>query len=417
MTEINTHYNIPKKLYHDKSQSKRFAWAILLLVPFAFRFFDFVLLRDYVPYIRQIIGYPILIYAIIKCFSNRNISHIPYYGSVRNILIISLFSIIMSFILHGQNPFDSFVGIVGHGVAFTFLIVFFFEKKPDPNIFEKLIFLLGAVFCCLWLLSYSVAPLVLFSESDKLGFRGIYRILFTGRAMLVFAFFLSLNKYITEKKIVYIVLSVISFVFIVLQGTRQILLFSFIVGFLYLFRYLPKYRWAIIIFLLLVPFKNIQVDEDTVIGAMLYRSQTQIEQNEGGDTYVRIKEYDFYFYNYFSNPLGDILGNGFAGNNSEFSEVSKMLEKRHGASLTDAGYARMKVTVGWVGMFMYLLFFIRLSFQRVRAEHMYARLFVIYTLFVNTSADWYVKPDHALALCISIYILSCDKLVQRFKTI
>lgn len=414
MSTIKKYQNSQKLCSYDKLLSIRFAWAIFLLVPFAFRFFDFILLRDYAPYVRQIIGFPILLYAIIKCFFKRNIFHIPYYGLIKILLSITLFSIVMSLMLHDQNPFDSLVGIVGQGVAFTFLIVFFFEIRPDPNSFEILIFFLGFVFCCLWLLSYSVAPIVLFSESDELNIRGVYRILFTGRAMLVFSFFLSANKFVTKKKIIYLVLTVIFFAFIALQSTRQLLFFSFIVAFFYLLKYLRKFRWALIFLLLLAPLKNIQFSEDSVLGAMFHRSQTQFEQNESGDTYIRIKEYDFYFFDYFPNPIGDLLGNGFAGNNSDFGKSSEILEKSHDASLTDAGYARMKVTVGWVGLFIYLFLFIRLSVQKVRSEHMYAKLFVIYTIFANSMADWYVKPDHALALCICIYILSCDKLEERF---
>jgi hypothetical protein len=348
-------------------------------------------------------------------FNKNAYKKIPYFTLISFITLSTAFSIIMAYLYWGQSL------VLGYGATACFLaIVFYFfllKARPSLKSLELFVWVFASIYILLWLFGISRAPAIMFGNPENLldDSRGIFRLHIPGRATLVIAFFLALNKYTILRKNSYIFLSIGFFVFIIFQVTRQIIFWSFLVGLYYILRN-NKYVWgylAVVAFISIVIFNSIRIPEDSVVGNLISLTENQVDAQKGGDDNIRIQEYRFFFSDLSKNFITDVFGNGMPHVNSVYGRYYfNTVQNSYRYFLSDVGYAQMYVVTGWVGLILYLFLFWKIFHRNVSPQVMFAKLFIVYQIGANIAASWYTHDVITIAVCV--YILSMDGIRRNY---
>lgn len=329
---------------------------------------------------------------------------------MRWLVILTVLSIIFAYIFWGQSI------IYGYRVAapeFALLFYFYlYKKKPSLRSVEKYIIIFGILYCLLWLYAFSQIPMRVFGIEEVGDInqelkRGMIRVNFIGRGFLILSYFLVLNKAYVLKKKIYFVASIIFFIFIIAQLTRQLIFLTGLVTVIYVFKKVKKSLFVAItaILFLFISGQNIKMDSDTILGALIALTEEELD-NDQGEENIRITEYRYFFTEWSPNIMADIVGNGVPHWKTSYGNYEGKLATQKGLFLADIGYGRMKVVTGYIGLVLWLILFVRCCFVRMPEHLMYAWMFMIFFLPANAMASWYATSDFQLAMCISVYLMT-----------
>lgn len=406
--------NIEYKYFSDWTLKE---WLIIILYTIiSFRFYSYFGFSNTVLKFPQFISVFIMFFICRKAFIQKNEN--KFYCLMRGILLITFISIFSAYIFHNQSVMLGY-----RATASNFILLFYFylySRKPSLKSLELYILIFGLLYCLLWAFAMSMLPTPIFGynedgEMNDDESRGMVRINFVGRLSLIFAYFLSINRaYITRNK-KYVILAIILFVFLVMQLTRQLILWTALVTIIYIFQ---KNRKLIIFSCIILCFAflygaNIKFSEDSIIGSMIEMTENQLENNQKKEEDIRITQYRYMFTQWSPNVAADIIGNGMPHGDSTYGSFYYNLIRQHRIILADIGYGCMFVVTGWIGLILYLILFIRCCFTRIPEELMYAKMFMLFMIPANIAADWYAKADGQIAMCISVYLMTFYALPKR----
>lgn len=300
---------------------------------------------------------------------------------------------------------------------FCVMLFFYFVKvKPRYDLLKKIILILGGVYCIFWLYAMSRFPEVTFgitaddSMSDNLT-RGIYRINFTGEIFIIPSFFMALNNIYTEKnnKKLWFLLTVTFYIFIILQVTRQLILWTSVIAIIYIFfknKKLSIFVGSVFIIIYgLFSSSIIKLSDDTVLGALVNLSEHQMNNSYVNEEDVRITEYRYFFTDYSKNFITDMVGNGMPHDESLYGKRYLELKDSQGLYLSDVGYPSMYVTNGLIGLLIYVSLFIRMSIVGLPNDKMWLRMYMIYMLFANFTASWHSLVEGQLLIAVVGYLI------------
>ena len=395
--------------YSTFQKTDRLVWwqvGILYLFPilsyYGYKYVDFNLAIFKALYFAAV---PLMFLYVSKIWLIKHRNN-PYFKVMNLITLSTILSILMAYLFWGQNI------VLGYRATASLLaiIFYFYLLKTSPSLhrIETFIWVFAVVYIILWLYGISSAPTIVFGDpEDILDSRGVFRLSLPSRASIIVAFFLALNKYELTHKKKYIILFVLFFIFIVLQVTRQIILWSFLIGLYYLLRNNKRvWLYLFCVGLLLVLFaNNITISEDSVIGKLLSTTESQINNQKSGEEDIRIREYRFFLSDFSKNTITNIFGNGMPHFNSDYGNYyENTVQNNYKFYMSDVGYAQMFVVTGLVGLLLYLFLFLKVVREKVPSTIMFAKLFIIYQLFANIAASWYAHD--VIYICISIYLLS-----------
>lgn len=327
------------------------------------------------------------------------------------LLVCNLISFVMAQIFWGQSMLLSYRA----SASFLLLLFFFYLKSTKYQLpaIEIIIWVFAGLYVLLWLFALSRFPELTFGFNESDDFtneaRGIARINFIGSSFLPLACFLSLNKYLSTKKYRYILIYVLFFTIIVLQVTRQTIVFTLLVTLLYVFWLNKKkgiYLVGVLMALAAIGFSLKIHEGDNIIGNLIELSDQQEEMQSAGNENVRITEYKYFFTEWSQNPVTMLFGNGMPHMNSSYGKYYEGLQDTQGLYLSDVGYPSMYVIYGLLGLCLYLYLFYKGVTSKVRKNLYYAKMFILFICLSNVSASWYFTADCQVAMALCFYIIS-----------
>ena len=204
-----------------------------------------------------------------------------FFRIMRYLLLIWVLSMPMSILFWGQSISRSYIATAPY---LFFIMFFYFVKRKFPRLtLEKIIVSFGWLYIILWLYASTRLPEITFGYNagdeytDDLS-RGVIRINFTGRLTMILAYFYYLNKSFLEKNPKYKIFAIIFFVFIVLQVTRQLILWTGVVTVIYIFMRAKKFAvfLGIVFAALYIGLANIQFSDDSVLGSLINISNEEM---------------------------------------------------------------------------------------------------------------------------------------------
>ncbi len=183
------------------------------------------------------------------------------------------------------------------------------------------------------------------------------------------------------------------------------ILFSFLISAVYLLRK-TKWLWMIVALATLVIIVNginININDDGLVSRLIYISTKQLQEHNTGNENVRLLEYQYFLTSYSKNIFTDIFGNGVPHVESLYGHKEVNIKEQFAYFLSDVGYAEVFIRFGFIGLFLYILMFLRAAKQSVSSDIVYAKMFIIYIACVSVTSSWIFKD--IIPICISFLSL------------
>lgn len=355
----------------------------------------------------------------------------PYIKIMKYIVLWTIISIFLALVFWGQGLF---AGFRGTSVALSLCFFFYLIKRNIPlGFLRKYVLCWSFIYIILWLYALSNAPEVIFSYAEETddGFdvlsdaRGIFRVNLVGLQLLILGWFICFDNSL-KKKYRYIIPAVIIYLVIVMQLTRQIILWTAVVSIIYFFYYHRKmflgFLVAIIIGIGTLP--SIEIDDNGILGGLWTVTQMELEENKGSGENIRITEYKVLFSEWAPNPIAYVLGSGYPHISSPYGKYEKRWKQQKKVYLGDVGYGKMMATLGIVGLVLFIILFYKCSIAKIDIASRYSKMYMIYLIPAHIGAAWYCSFDGQIAIAISVYTImmgsrSCvrNKVVASTKII
>lgn len=390
-----------------KKSSKSTFVTLIIMILCGFQFYSFNAFNMNICKLANMLLIPTLMLLSVKQIFKMEKD--IFFRLMRVLFFSWVFSMIMAYLFWGQS-----IQLTYRASASSMLIVIFFyfvKKGITRTTLERIIIIFAWLYILLWIYSMSRAPLITFgwADDDFLNddmSRGILRINFTGRLSLILGYFYYLNKSFVDKKPKFVAFAVIFFIFIVLQVTRQLILWTAVVTVIYIFVRAKKLAIVLAIFFasIYISSTRIAFSDSGVIGSLLNVTENQVNRSKGEED-IRVTDYKYFFTKWSKNPVTDIFGNGMPHSNSSYGKFYDSLRFGDGLFLSDVGYPCMYVLTGLLGLLTYLVLFIKGALQKMPKELLYVNMFMGFMIPANVAASWYEGADTELAMCICVYLI------------
>lgn len=332
---------------------------------------------------------------------------------LRTMCIILLLSFFTSYFFHDQG----FLFTIRVFLNSSFLFLFFYLKKYaiSPSTIEKMILRITLVYAFLFLICLAVFPRIIFGDNgDDVQIntdRGIARVRLLGTCFLYFSYFLILNRAILYKKRKDIIFSIFLFTLILLNVSRQHILFSFLLG-----------GWMLIVHVSL-PKKIIIVSSLALFIFFAYTyipiiqnlvALTQDQYAESGTQNVRLLAYEYYFESYNKGILPSLLGNGIPHYDSKWGISIVSIIERTGYVLSDVGYDKIYIYFGLLGLVTYFISLVLSLLKKIPRQYIYCKYYLAFIAFTTISSHSFFTD--MITMAIAFYIIHIVKNREDYNT-
>lgn len=260
---------------------------------------------------------------------------------------------------------------------FLFFYLFYF-LNPSIKQMERCIIYLGSAGLIIYFIQYCILPIPIV-ESISQGWRisgeynkiDIQRFSITGEGIIYLCGLLSLNKYLLNRKITFLVICLLALSVSILHGYRSITI-GYIFSFIFLYYKInglklnKNFIYVLFIFIIVMSF---------VLFSNLFNDVLQLykDKNSRMANYTdidRVKEF-IYFYNSISKPWEWIFGAGFIGINFKKDLISH--------NWVDLGFIGMSFMGGIILTFIWIRLLL-LNLRKIPTRYIYLSAFSIFII-------------------------------------
>lgn len=358
---------------------------LILLMLSANFFFECSFLGDSLEQIYKFVFYAVFllvsILAFIKKVNNKKIDHRSIKGQqvIDKCIIILLFglfvSLLNSFLFKEQSLLQCIITNIPMLIAY--LSYFVFKKMNLTDVDEKNIIIFMAItYCIVYILSVITLPNPLFGSFEFDEDRGGFRFRIKGLLWVNLCFFFLVGKYkYTGKKSLIVGALILGF-FIAASLTRQVILWTTVLGIAFLMIN-TKRRKKLLVIIVVILLGVFVVPEIPLVKNLTELSEMQKEQNDRDDENVRIKDYRIFLYDYDRNLFQYVFGCGAASRgNSKYGKELDYMTDSEGIIPEDVSLAGSVLYYGYFSTFI-MLFMFYYSIFRIRGDY-YKRFYLLY---------------------------------------
>lgn len=278
-----------------------------------------------------------------------NLHSVKYPRIAYKMLIIGMIlSILMVSAFQRQSLFVTIIATLPYILGY--LVFYILMKFNIPK--EKIQHAIW-IFCTISIVTYIVnfisIPNIIFGI-DRGNFddsRGIVRLSIFSLELIVLCFLYSINKWKITKQKKYLLLIIVTGIFIILSVVRQYIIFSLILGILLALKGITFIKKIVLIVTCVCVYYFI-LPRISVYQKMSEITEEQINSNEDTED-IRIKAWKFYIDEYQTNCITRIFGNGTPslGKSSWANEFLRTISYDYG------GNGCYYVDVGWAGFYWF----------------------------------------------------------------
>lgn len=399
--------------------SKIFVAFVILLSQ---KFFSYILI-DYELSSRLLRGIAILIclYLVLKKLSRSHSSKLQKYKSKKVfwnttylLAFVPYISAIPCFLFHNQDIFST---IITTTLMLLYVFYFFLHAEDIPPEF------LVKCLCCfavIWFIIEVVeqnSSIILFTQrmpegDNEFEIRNDFlRVDVAGWQFGCFLLFYSFQKFIQEKKTLFVVLLMIGFGGIYLTLTRQLIasvVLSVCIGFV-LARKINVY--IILAFILIVVLFTFY--SDVLFDEFINNSKSDVQSND----YTRYRSYELFGLTYNGLNLITILfGNGVTTPNTDYAREIAFIATGKNLFITDVGFVGVYFTYGLLFIFVTFRFF-RIIYKNRKKIPLYIKLCTLQTLMTYVMMPNFMSMESIVYICLLMYLtdksLSTPKLYAK----
>jgi len=316
-------------------------------------------------------------------------------------------SIVTTYMTRGQGPFHTFVAY--HSYYFILLYFVFRNYLPSLKNVEIAICILGILYICLHFMQYVLYPNELFI-TKFIEDRGSLRFKIEGGALLSVFHLFSLNKYMVNKRLIYLFMYILSLVVILMQGYRTLLL-AYLICALLMSILITKFNGKSLLRIITVLVSLfIVVATSAFLLNILNEMAKSTEYDFGiGSINIRLEALRFYFGSYMREWYYFVIGGGMPNSESKYGDYIWKCNEM-GLYWEDIGFLGFYCVNGLVVSAGYLWIMIRSVRLKCRKEFLYAKFFMIYLLLCSLTTMEMFRNGVFGVVALSMYILERSNL-------
>jgi len=347
---------------------------------------------------------------ISQVYSDNLTLYVKYFTFFFLFLFISTISCLY---FHDQNMLRT---IQAMRTFFYFALFFMLIKSSIPK--EKLemfCYFFLFCYCIVFLLQLAIFPtaIVPLGRTDELN-RGLLRFRLEGVGFVTLMGMMSLNKFLSTKKIKHIAVLITCFTFIYLLGFRTLLVTYFLSLLLLVYFFYKSLSLALLINALVIG-----------IGIVLYQSGAGgqfIEENieltsnqlEDFDDYIRVLTYRFLFEDISPNQFALLFGNGFPYLDSQYGyEVLYVGTELNGFIAADLGLLGFAFYFGGITTLIYILMLVTPLFKQFKKDTVYLKVYGLYLVMSSVTTAESFRIGMFGVLCIYFYLVVIESENKR----
>ena len=328
-----------------------------------------------------------------------------YFYEIRYIVFAMAFSIVPAYFFWGQSPIASIRATIPY---FSFILFFFLIRfRPSVEILEKIIWVLCIAYLVVYLYSLTHLSSNAFGNNGRGSedSRGFTRLFIPGRSFVYFAYFLALSKYARLKNTFWLSITLGLFIVIVLHVIRQYILFSFLIGFLIVFKHIKLWK-KISLIIIIISSSVYLYEQFPILQVLVELTEGQIKNSGSGSGDIRMISYKYFFTEFSPSFICDIFGNGVPHISSSYGVYYKSYVNFKGMYMSDVGYAQIFALFGFVGLVLFVLLFCKaLTHKNLPREIVYVKWFVLFMVLSNILSGLVLLSSSIVCLMIAFYIL------------
>lgn len=395
-------------------------FVILSLFITANNFYDFSLFGEGVEPIFKLLHY-ILFFLIVAYLYLRKVDKKKKYQNLKNnpqrridkcimLLICGQFiALFNATIFEDQGIFVSLMASMPMLVAFFSYFIFKRFSLPEES-FNKIIVILGLVYCCIYILSVITLPNPLFGTFEFEEERGGFRLRIKGIFWAALLFFLLISNYKELKKNKYLFLAFIIYLIIVASLTRQYIFLSTLLGGLFFLKGL-KFRKFLLLISSVVVLGVTVIPQIPLVKNLIELTEKQKEQNDYEQDDVRVRDYMVFMFEYDRNIFQYVFGCGLGSQgNSKWGDEQEMMTKSQHLIMADASWAGIVFLYGYFSFFIWLFLVIYSVFYMKGAY--YKRFFLAYIFLCSILGGPLVYAYEVIVIMFVMSQMTCCKRVD-----
>ena len=388
MNEINLHSK-----YRGKVIVKVTLWVLLFLAFFGLKILDKASHSDFVLF-------PLMISLTIFLIQKKTL--------YSKLIIVYVISVALSCLYSYFYNHQSLLLVVVHSYNFFSLLFFFYlmRVKPTAAEAEKVLITVAVICCCCYILQWMIYPTIslFFSIDEWMGATdGRYRARIPGSISCYCLLMYGINKYTLTREKKYLCPLVLGFIPIIVMGFRTLVFLTAVAAFIIIPFITRNLRRTALYSMLGVAFVVAILQTNLVqskLEEMLDRQEN--EQTFENDEYIRYREFDYYWNEYFTKPGEKFFGGGVP---VDMSTKYRRDVYYNDYAFSDLGMVGCSMIIGMPAVFVLVLLYIICIWRNTEPEFQYLRFTLLIVLLgsVFTTTEMF-RDGNILLLSIILYI-------------
>ena len=381
--------------------------AKIILTLFLLLFFCvFFKLKILLPEKQSQLDYPLLLTMVLLTFNH--IQTKTYYSKVILLYLVSVLSSCLYSHFFNKQALDL---LIVHSYLYWTLIFFFYllNSKLSAHETEKILIVFGVVCSICYILQWLLYPTIIFrgAEGNHAGsLLSNYRVRIPGSMSCYAIFLYGFIKFLRMQSPKYLLLSLVGFLPIIIQGFRSLLsmtLVAMILSVPFVFKNSVKIvinsitGACVVLFVMQMPIVQSKIDD------MMYR-QTQGENLSNKD-YVRWIELDYYWNEQFTKPYEHFFGGGpTVDGSSKYTNEIYGYAYSKGLYWDDLGVIGLSMIIGIPAVVALIVMYIICMWKCKESELQYIRFTLFTVLFGSFTTSELFREGNILLLSLFLYI-------------
>jgi hypothetical protein len=339
-------------------------------------------------------------YCLVMVFQKTNLK---FKYPILLFLVGLLANTIPAYMNFGQSPVKTFLSF-----EFYFFILMYFLMhylNLGRKFLEKVIIVFGIIYSVFFTVQYLIYPTLIFKNQPSTAVEEI-QLEILGHGFLMLAYFLVLNRYLINRRIIYLLMSLVFFGVQVFCGFRSLVAGAVLVSAFMIMRMLRfnVRDFAIITFAVLVflGLLQIKVVSDTIDG-MIHKSETDVKL---GKRYVRLVEMEFFFKKYPRDISYYIVGGGKpSGVNLWRYNPNAAAGLNYNIVWVDIGLFGFYIVIGGIATFGLLWYTLKASAYKLPRDWLYLNSYFLYLFIVSFTNEEIYRNGIFVVHAIGLYLI------------
>lgn len=335
-------------------------------------------------------------------------------GSYMLLIVSMLLSYFICSVYNGQSFWVTLKACFHFILAYAFFYVLMLYQVSNERIIHivKVVCVLSMIVC---VINYITFPLIIFgTESDEYDTsRGLVRLGVPCIELIVLLFLYFINQYQESNKRKYLYGTGVCFVFIVLSLTRQVILYSAILGALLYFKSVPLWR-KILFALLCFIFVQYVLPNLGLFQSMQELTDEQISKNNSGYENIRLIAWRLFTDELQTNDITRILGNGYpVVDASLWSRNILTTYKMMQCYPTDVGWAAFYFYYGIIATISLVFILLKGVFLSKTKYGHYLTCWFLFVILSDFTSGMILYPNQIISITIALYLVHNENSMKK----